>query len=107
MGAAPDPRAPAAPASWSQTAGGAPLVVGRAARANREDAPTVLIYGHYDVQDAGDEARWTTPPFEPDIRDGRLYARGASDDKGNFLPLLLVACELADAGELARQRARC
>ena len=76
-----------------------PLVVGEL-HANRDGAPTILIYGHYDVQDAGDESRWTTPAFEPDIRDGRLYARGASDDKGNFLPLLLVACELADAGEL-------
>ena len=76
-----------------------PLVVGEL-KANREGAPTVLIYGHYDVQDAGEESRWTTPAFEPDIRDGRLYARGASDDKGNFLPLLLVACELAGAGEL-------
>ena len=76
-----------------------PLVAGEL-KANREGAPTVLIYGHYDVQDAGDESRWTTPAFEPDIRDGRLYARGASDDKGNFLPLLLVACELAEAGEL-------
>jgi acetylornithine deacetylase/succinyl-diaminopimelate desuccinylase-like protein len=81
------------------TPGGAPLVVGEL-RAAREDAPTVLIYGHYDVQDPGDEAEWTTPPFEPDIRDGRLYARGACDDKGNFLPLLHVACGMADAGEL-------
>jgi acetylornithine deacetylase/succinyl-diaminopimelate desuccinylase-like protein len=78
---------------------GAPLVVGEL-RAAREDAPTVMIYGHYDVQDPGDESAWTAPPFEPDIRDGRLYARGASDDKGNFLPLLHVACAMADAGEL-------
>jgi acetylornithine deacetylase/succinyl-diaminopimelate desuccinylase-like protein len=81
------------------TPGGAPLVVGEL-RAAREDAPTVLIYGHYDVQDPGDESAWTTPAFEPDIRDGRLYARGAADDKGNFLPLLHVACAMADAGEL-------
>ena len=80
------------------TPGGAPLVVGELEA--RADAPTVLIYGHYDVQDPGDESDWTTPPFEPDIRDGRLYARGACDDKGNFLPLLHVACAMADAGEL-------
>ena len=81
------------------TPGGAPLVVGEL-RAAREDAPTVLIYGHYDVQDPGDESAWTSPPFEPEIRDGRLYGRGACDDKGNFLPLLHVACAMADAGEL-------
>jgi acetylornithine deacetylase/succinyl-diaminopimelate desuccinylase-like protein len=77
----------------------APLVVGEL-KAARDGAATVLIYGHYDVQDPGDESDWTTPPFEPDIREGRLYARGASDDKGNFLPLLHVACAMADAGEL-------
>jgi acetylornithine deacetylase/succinyl-diaminopimelate desuccinylase-like protein len=78
---------------------GNPIAIGEL-RANREDAPTVLIYGHYDVQSAGDPAAWESPPFEPTERDGRLYARGASDDKGNFLPLLHVACELARAGEL-------
>ena len=81
------------------TAGGAPLVVGEL-RGNREDAPTVMIYGHYDVQDPGDLEEWDHPPFEPTERAGRLYARGATDDKGNFLPLLHVACKLAKAGEL-------
>jgi acetylornithine deacetylase/succinyl-diaminopimelate desuccinylase-like protein len=81
------------------TAGGAPLVVGEL-RATRADAPTVLIYGHYDVQDPGPEEAWASPPFEPAIRDGRLYARGACDDKGNFLPLLHVACAMTAAGEL-------
>ncbi len=79
--------------------GGNPLVVGEL-RAARDDAPTVLVYGHYDVQGAGDVALWASPPFEPEIRDGRLFARGAADDKGNFLPLLHAACAMARSGEL-------
>ena len=78
---------------------GNPLVVGDL-KANRAGAPTVLIYGHYDVQGPGDLSAWTSPPFEPEVRDGRLYARGAGDDKGNFWPLLAAACDLAAAGEL-------
>jgi acetylornithine deacetylase/succinyl-diaminopimelate desuccinylase-like protein len=78
---------------------GNPLVVGDL-KANRAGAPTVLIYGHYDVQGPGDLSAWTSPPFEPEVRDGRLYARGAGDDKGNFWPLLAAACDLAGAGEL-------
>jgi acetylornithine deacetylase/succinyl-diaminopimelate desuccinylase-like protein len=78
---------------------GNPLAVGEL-RARDPNAPTVLIYGHYDVQAPGPLEAWTSPPFEPEIRDGRLYARGAADDKGNFLPLLHVACELASAGAL-------
>jgi acetylornithine deacetylase/succinyl-diaminopimelate desuccinylase-like protein len=79
--------------------GGHPMAVGEL-RAPRPDAPTVLAYGHYDVQDPGPLDAWTSPPFEPTERDGRLYARGSADDKGNFLPLLHVACELARAGDL-------
>jgi acetylornithine deacetylase/succinyl-diaminopimelate desuccinylase-like protein len=78
---------------------GNPLCTGEL-RSRRADAPTVLIYGHYDVQSPDPRALWTSDPFDPAIRDGRLYARGASDDKGNFLPLLHVACELARSGEL-------
>jgi acetylornithine deacetylase/succinyl-diaminopimelate desuccinylase-like protein len=79
--------------------GGNPLVVGDL-NAATQSAPTVLIYGHYDVQGPGDVQAWSSPPFEPEVRDGRLYARGAADDKGNFWPLLSAACELARAGEL-------
>ena len=82
-----------------QIGDGNPLAIGDF-RANRSEAPTILIYGHYDVQSVGEPSAWTSPPFEPEVRDGRLYARGASDDKGNFWPLMHAACELARAGEL-------
>jgi acetylornithine deacetylase/succinyl-diaminopimelate desuccinylase-like protein len=56
-----------------------------------EDQPTALIYGHYDVQPPDPLDRWVSPPFEPAIRDGRIYARGACDDKGNvFMPVKAI-----------------
>jgi acetylornithine deacetylase/succinyl-diaminopimelate desuccinylase-like protein len=76
-----------------------PIVYGELT-ANRDDAPDVIVYGHYDVQDVGPADEWESDPFEPTERDGRLYARGSSDDKGNFLPLLHAACELHARGEL-------
>lgn len=60
--------------------GGPPVVYGRIERG--ADLPTVLIYGHYDTQTPNPVEEWDTPPFEPTIRDGAIYARGASDDKG-------------------------
>ena len=59
---------------------GHPLVY--AEHLNAPGKPTVLIYGHYDVQPEAPIDKWQTPPFEPTVRDGRVYARGATDDKG-------------------------
>ncbi|HEY1212208.1 MAG TPA: M20/M25/M40 family metallo-hydrolase, partial [Bryobacteraceae bacterium] len=59
-----------------------PLVYGDWLHA--EGKPTVLCYGHYDVQPPDPVELWKTPPFEPDVRDGNLYARGACDDKGQM-----------------------
>lgn len=64
-------------------------------------APTVLVYGHYDVQPPEPLDAWQTPPFEPNVRGDRLYARGASDDKGPLLiPILVAEAFLSVRGSL-------
>ena len=70
------------------------------ASSGARDAPRVVLYGHYDVQPPGPAELWTSPPFEPAVRDGHLYARGASDDKGNLFMLIAAVQRLAAAGEL-------
>ncbi|AZO59501.1 MAG: M20/M25/M40 family metallo-hydrolase [Mesorhizobium sp.] len=78
---------------------GHPMVVARWEKALGK--PTVLLYGHYDVQPADPIDKWLSPPFEPTIRDGRLYARGAGDNKGqHFAQILAIESHLKVYGVL-------
>lgn len=79
--------------------GGHPAVLGEIL--SNHGAPTLVVYGHYDVQPPEPFEKWTTPPFEPTIRDDRLYARGVSDDKGPLLiPILVAEAYLKSTGRL-------
>jgi acetylornithine deacetylase/succinyl-diaminopimelate desuccinylase-like protein len=79
--------------------GGHPVVYGDWLHAPGK--PTVLIYGHFDTQPVDPLSLWTQPPFQPQIREERIYARGASDDKGNLLiPILAVQALLNTRGQL-------
>jgi acetylornithine deacetylase/succinyl-diaminopimelate desuccinylase-like protein len=80
---------------------GQPLAVGEL-RASREPdrAPTILCYGHFDVQPPDPLELWESAPFEPEIRGEHVYGRGVADDKGQLYLLLAAARELAEGGEL-------
>ncbi|MBO9134347.1 dipeptidase [Rhizobium sp. B230/85] len=79
--------------------GGHPAVYGELI--SDPSLPTFLVYGHYDVQPPDPLEKWQTPPFEPSERDGRLYARGVSDDKGPLLiPILVAEAFMKTAGRL-------
>lgn len=75
---------------------GYPLVY--AETTQEKSKPTVLFYGHYDVQPPGDEADWTTPPFAPTERNQSIYARGSGDNKGQFLAHVFAIDALDSAG---------
>ena len=78
---------------------GQPLAVGEVS-ASGADAPTILCYGHFDVQPPAPLDLWESPPFEPEVRGEYLYGRGVVDDKGQLYMLLKAADQLATAGEL-------
>jgi acetylornithine deacetylase/succinyl-diaminopimelate desuccinylase-like protein len=80
---------------------GQPLVIGELrASLDPEHAPTVLCYGHFDVQPPDPLELWESPPFEPEIRGEYLYGRGVADDKGQLYLLLAGARKLAQTGRL-------
>jgi acetylornithine deacetylase/succinyl-diaminopimelate desuccinylase-like protein len=79
---------------------GQPLAIGELRASAGGDAPTVLCYGHFDVQPPDPLDLWDSEPFEPEIRGDYLYGRGTVDDKGQLFMLLCAARELAQKGEL-------
>ncbi|TDU04336.1 acetylornithine deacetylase/succinyl-diaminopimelate desuccinylase-like protein [Streptomyces sp. 846.5] len=86
---------------WETEDGGLPAVFAEWPSGD-PDAPTVLVYGHHDVQPAAREDGWATDPFEPVVKDGRMFARGAADDKGQvFFHTLGVRAHLAVTGRTA------
>jgi acetylornithine deacetylase/succinyl-diaminopimelate desuccinylase-like protein len=81
--------------------GGRPLVIGEIPASESPDtAPTILCYAHFDVQPPDPLDLWESPPFELTERDGRLFARGVADDKGNLFLLVEAARQLAEEGAL-------
>ena len=86
---------------WETEDGGLPAVFAEWPSGDAA-APTVLVYGHHDVQPAAREDGWATDPFEPVVKDGRMFARGAADDKGQvFFHTLGVRAHLAVTGRTA------
>jgi acetylornithine deacetylase/succinyl-diaminopimelate desuccinylase-like protein len=79
---------------------GQPLTLGEIRASIGADAPTVLAYGHFDVQPPAPLELWDSDPFEPELRDGYLYGRGTVDDKGQLYMLIAGARDLARAGTL-------
>ncbi len=89
---------------WGLTSGlhetdGHPIVLAHTAKDSNK--PTLLIYGHYDVQPVEPLSLWETPPFEPAIREGMVYARGATDNKGQTMALLIGLNRLLKRGPLS------